>query len=397
MDPQLHRRHVSSRRAHHRGHGRGSQTADQLSGHGAEPAGGHLTAAYDFALPPELIAQHPAPERDGSRLLVLAGDHLVHAHFRELGTFLNAGDLLVLNETRVIAARLIGRRAVTGGRVELLLLHPAGATRYDPAAPRWIALARPARRLHPGDRVDFDGLGTAEIVGLHAEGMREIELQTSLPFEDFLARAGRLALPPYIHNDSAEAQERYQTIFARVPGSVAAPTASLHFTGDVLRDVEARGIDLARIVLDVGLGTFRPIAAERLDGHTMHSERYAIPTEAGARIEAALREGRRVVAAGTTVVRALEGNIQAHGRIVPGEGVTDLFITPGFQFRAVDAMITNFHLPKSSLLVLVSAFAGRERIAHAYAEAIAQRYRFFSFGDAMLIERTQPVPSGDEG
>jgi S-adenosylmethionine:tRNA ribosyltransferase-isomerase len=320
--------------------------------------------------------------------MVLDGDRIEHARFADLGEHLHAGDLLVLNETRVIAARLIGRRAVTGGRVELLLLHPAESSRYDPRALRWIALARPARRLRPGERVEFGELGQAEVVAAHDEGVREVAFRLNVPFEDFLAGAGRLPLPPYVHNDSDDAQARYQTIFARVPGSVAAPTASLHFTAPLLDRLEAGGIELARIVLDVGLGTFRPIAAERIDLHAMHAETYVIPSAAAARIEAARREGRRVVAAGTTVVRALEGNIHTHGRIVPGEGETDVFITPGFGFRAVDMMITNFHLPKSSLLVLVSAFAGNDRIARAYAAAIERRYRFFSFGDAMLIART---------
>lgn len=320
-------------------------------------------------------------------MLVVERDGLRDAHFSQLPTYLRAGDVLVLNETRVIAARLFGRRPQTGGRVELLLLHPAQASRYDPQASRWIALARPARRLHAGDRVEFGDFGSAEITRVLEHGAREIAFSLSVPFEEFLSRAGRLPLPPYVHNDSDEAQERYQTIFARVPGSVAAPTASLHFTAALLARLEREGVELARIVLDVGLGTFRPIATNSIDEHAMHRETYAIPAEAARRIKAARQAGRRVVAAGTTVLRALEGNIQTHGAIVEGEGATELFITPGYRFAAVDAMITNFHLPKSSLLVLVSAFAGRQRIASAYAHAVERRYRFFSFGDAMLIER----------
>jgi S-adenosylmethionine:tRNA ribosyltransferase-isomerase len=272
-----------------------------------------------------------------------------------------------------------------------LLLHPARTARYDPSARRWIALAKPARRLRAGSQValrDADrSYGSATVIAELADGMREIEFALDLPLEEFLERAGRLPLPPYIHNESAEAQTRYQTVFARIPGSVAAPTASLHFTPEVLAAIEARGVEIVRLTLDVGLGTFRPIVAMRVEEHRMHAESYAIPEATAAAVERARAEGRRIVAAGTTVVRALEGSIQKHGRVVQGEDATEIFIQPGFAFRAVDAMITNFHLPQSSLLVLVSAFAGRERIMRAYAEAIERRYRFFSFGDAMFIAR----------
>jgi len=323
--------------------------------------------------------------------MILDGERTGHGAFRDLPAVLRDGDLLVLNETRVIAARIFGRRLPTGGRVEFLLLHPAHAARYDPAATRWVALAKPARRLHPGARVALEGprgtLGSATVTAELPDGLREIEFDLDLPFEAFLAEAGRLPLPPYIRTDSPEAQARYQTVFARVPGSVAAPTASLHFTPEVLRAVEERGVRIARLTLDVGLGTFRPIASATLEEHRMHAESYTIPPETAEAVDLARSQGRRVVAAGTTVVRALEGSIRAHGRVVPGEDATDIFIAPGFAFRAVDAMITNFHLPQSSLLVLVSAFAGRERILRAYDEAIAQRYRFFSFGDAMFVTR----------
>jgi S-adenosylmethionine:tRNA ribosyltransferase-isomerase len=322
-------------------------------------------------------------------LLVLAGDAIDDRRFSDLPGYLAAGDVLVLNETRVIAARIFGERVPSGGRVEFLLLHPARGARYDPSATRWIALAKPARRLRTGSQVELRDVGQtfgrATVTAELEDGMREIELALDLPFEEYLARAGTLPLPPYIHNDSADAQARYQTVFARIPGSVAAPTASLHFTPEVLAAIEARGVEIVRLALDVGLGTFRPIVAQRLEEHRMHSESYAIPAATADAVERARAEGRRVVAAGTTVVRALEGVIQKHGRVVEGEDATDIFIQPGFRFRAVDAMITNFHLPQSSLLVLVSAFAGRKTIARAYAEAIERRYRFFSFGDAMLI------------
>lgn len=319
--------------------------------------------------------------------MVLDGTVPEDRTFSDLPGVLRPGDLLVLNETRVIAARIAGTRAPSGGRVELLLLHPSGSGRYDPTATRWIALAKPARRLRAGERIAFGELGEARVCDTAEGGIREVEFALAVPFETFLERAGRLPLPPYVRNDSDEAQRRYQTVFARVPGSVAAPTASLHFTSDLLERIAARGVEIARIALDVGLGTFRPIATERIDEHVMHREAYAIAPEAAAAIETARAQGRRIVAAGTTVVRALEGNIRKHRRVVPGEDVTDLYIRPGFAFQAVDAMITNFHLPRSSLLVLVSAFAGRERIARAYAAAVERRYRFFSFGDAMFVTR----------
>ena len=307
-----------------------------------------------------------------------------HRVFRDLPDYLREGDVLVLNETRVIAARVFGAR-LSGGRVELLLLRPAHG-RYDPSATRWQALAKPGRRLQPGQRVTFGDLGEAQIAGVHDDGVREVEFSLSVPFETFLERAGTLPLPPYIHNESEQAQERYQTIFAREPGSVAAPTASLHFTQAVFDALENRGVQIVKLVLDVGLGTFRPMQGVRLDEHVMHSESFSIPQRTVDAIDAAKREGRRVVAAGTTVVRALEGSAAKHGSVRAGAEETNLFITPGFQFRVVDAMITNFHLPQSTLMVLVSAFAGRDTILHAYEEAVKREYRFFSFGDAMFIE-----------
>lgn len=324
--------------------------------------------------------------RDAARLMIVADSDDEDARFSDLPHYLRAGDVLAINETRVIAARLLGRREPTGGRAELLLLHPAGDERYRGDALRWVALARPARRLRVGARVAFAG-ATATVLAELEEGAREVAFELEEPFESFLERVGRLPLPPYVRADSAEAQRGYQTVFARVPGSVAAPTASLHFTPELLTRIEDGGVEIARITLDVGLGTFRPMTAAHIDEHRMHAETYCIPPAAAAAIERALAEGRRIVAAGTTVVRALEGNAQTHGRIVAGTGRTDLFISPGFPFRVVDTMITNFHLPRSTLLVLVSAFAGRRRIRRAYAHAVARRYRFFSFGDAMLLQR----------
>jgi S-adenosylmethionine:tRNA ribosyltransferase-isomerase len=316
---------------------------------------------------------------------VLRHGEIAHRTFRDLPEFLRAGDVLVLNETRVIAARVFGTRP-TGGHVELLLLRPTHHGRYDPHATRWQALAKPGRRLREGQRVEFGALGEAVITAVHDDGVRDVEFSLTVPFESFLERAGRLPLPPYIHNDSSEAQERYQTIFAREPGSVAAPTASLHFTDRVLDDIRNKGAEIVKLVLDVGLGTFRPMQGKTLDEHVMHSESFAIPQHTLDSIERAKREGRRIIAAGTTVMRALEGSAAKHGRLRAGEDETDIFITPGFRFRVVDAMITNFHLPQSTLMVLVCAFAGYEPIMNAYKEAVAREYRFFSFGDAMFIE-----------
>ncbi|HEY8321162.1 MAG TPA: tRNA preQ1(34) S-adenosylmethionine ribosyltransferase-isomerase QueA [Candidatus Baltobacteraceae bacterium] len=345
-----------------------------------------MTAAYRFDLPEHLIAQRPAPERDGSRLMVLRGDGIEHRTFRDLPEILRPGDLLVLNETRVIAARLFGTRE-TGGKAEVLLLRPSDRARYDPASVHWLALARPGRKLRDGARILFGDLGSATVTAVHEDdGVRELAFDLNVPFETLLERAGKLPLPPYIHNDTSDAQERYQTVFARTPGSVAAPTASLHFTPELFERLTARGVETTKLVLDVGLGTFRPMQSERVDEHVMHAESYLLPEATVAAIGSAKAEGRRVIAVGTTVARALEGNIRTHGRLVAGDGETDIFISPGFAFGAIDAMITNFHLPQSTLLVLVSALAGRERILAAYAEAVARGYRFFSFGDAMLIE-----------
>jgi S-adenosylmethionine:tRNA ribosyltransferase-isomerase len=348
-----------------------------------------LTAAYTFHLPEHLIAQQPATPRDASRMLVLRQGTIEHRVFHDLPEYLRAGDVLVLNETRVIAARVFGTRP-TGGHVELLLLRPTHHGRYDPAATRWQALAKPGRRLREGQRVCFGDLGEAAVTAVHEDGVRDVEFALNVPFETFLERAGKLPLPPYIHNDSAEAQERYQTIFAREPGSVAAPTASLHFTERVLDDIRANGVEIVKLVLDVGLGTFRPMQTETLDEHVMHSESFSIPKQTVDAIVRAKNEGRRIIAAGTTVMRALEGSAAKHGRLRAGEDETAIFITPGFQFRIVDAMITNFHLPQSTLLVLVCAFAGYDAIMRAYEDAIARGYRFFSFGDAMFIETCEP-------
>ena len=294
----------------------------------------------------------------------------------------------MLNETRVVRARLRGRRLPGGGAAELLLLHPADGTAFDPAATRWLALVRPGQKLLTGRQVAIGDAALVTIEDVQSAGVRVLRFESDVRVGDLLERYGEIPLPPYIGEAGRPYADRYQTIFARVPGSVAAPTASLHFTERTFADLERRGVEVARIVLDVGLGTFRPIVEERLEAHPMHAERYEIPPRSADAIERARRAGRRIVAAGTTVVRALEAAAGEDGRIRAGSGETDLYITPGFCFRVIDAMLTNFHLPRSTLLVLVSAFGGYEAVRRAYSEAVMERYRFFSFGDAMFIERT---------
>jgi S-adenosylmethionine:tRNA ribosyltransferase-isomerase len=340
-----------------------------------------LTRDFDYLLPPESIAQKPVP-RGESRLLVLdrTGPER-HARVRDLPRLLGAGDLLVLNDTRVIPARLFGRSA-GGGRMEILLVE-----RLDER--EWYALARPGRRARPGAVIELDGGLSAEVAEKHEDG--RIRLRFSEPIEPCLDRLGHVPLPPYIHRpDTPEDRERYQTVYARRPGAIAAPTAGLHFTEELLREIQAAGVEIARVTLHVGIGTFKPVSAERIDEHRMDSERYEIDEETAETIRRTRADGRRVVAVGTTVVRSVESAAMAgHGDVEAGSASTDLFITPGFRFQVVDALLTNFHLPRSTLLMLVSAFAGRERVLAAYQEAIREGYRFYSYGDAMLAERLQ--------
>ncbi|MGH7755419.1 MAG: tRNA preQ1(34) S-adenosylmethionine ribosyltransferase-isomerase QueA, partial [Vulcanimicrobiaceae bacterium] len=311
---------------------------------------------------------------------------LDHRKFRDLPQILRPDDLLVINETRVLRARLHGRREPTGGAVELLLLRPVDGRRFDPSIKRWWALAKPARRLTVGTRIRFGDEATARVVAAEAGGMRGLEFEIDGSFATFLERYGEVPLPPYVGPGDRDRDAAYQTVFARVPGSAAAPTASLHFTDHTFAQLAARGVEVGRIILDVGIGTFKPIATDRVAAHRMHAERYEIPPETAAAIAAAKRAGRRIVAAGTTVVRALEAAADGTG-VRSGEAEADLFIRPGYRFAVVDALLTNFHLPGSTLLVLVSAFAGYERTIRAYRAAIDERYRFYSFGDAMLVAR----------
>ena len=293
--------------------------------------------------------------------------------------------MLAINETRVVRARLHATRE-GGGSAEILLLRPRAQAAYDSSAREWLALVRPGRKLRTGARL-FAGTAGATIVDVLPDGPRVVRFDDGVDVGALLDAHGELPLPPYVGAGDAARAERYQTVFARVPGSVAAPTASLHFTAEILDAIRARGVVVAPLVLDVGIGTFRPMTGASVDEHVMHAERYAIPADTAEAIAAAKREGRRVVAAGTTVLRALEGAALQSGGLPAGEGETDLFVTPGFEFRVVDALLTNFHLPRSTLLLLVSAFAGYGRVRRAYQAAVERQYRFFSFGDAMFVER----------
>ena len=333
---------------------------------------------FDYDLPEELIAQTPLAQRDASRLLVLPRHQgtCSHRHFFELPSLLRKGDLLVFNDTRVIPARLHGRKRDTGAKVEVFLLK-----RLD--LDRWETLVRPGRKLRPGTEVVFSDELSAVIEDTTEFGGRIVRFCWQGVFEEILQRLGEVPLPPYIHEKLPD-PERYQTVYARENGSAAAPTAGLHFTPELLSQVREQGIQTAYVTLHVGLGTFRPVAVESIQDHVMHSEQYAISAETAALVNETRRQGGRVIAVGTTAVRTLETAGQS-GQLQPCSGFTNIFIYPGYEYKIIDGLITNFHLPKSTLLMLVSALAGRERVLAAYKEAVEQRYRFFSFGDAMFI------------
>ncbi|HET7694937.1 MAG TPA: tRNA preQ1(34) S-adenosylmethionine ribosyltransferase-isomerase QueA [Vicinamibacterales bacterium] len=347
--------------------------------------------AFDFELPEELIAQ-TAVARGASRLLVLdrSTSAVSHASIRDLPRWLRAGDLLVANDTRVFPARLIGRRVPSGGAVECLLLQAEGEASAD-RAEVWQALMHPGQKLKPGARVVFEGAGAR----LHGEvlerlffGRRRIRLTPERGrVADAIDALGHVPLPPYIHRDDTAAdRERYQTVFAAHRGSVAAPTAGLHFDASLLEALSSAGVERATITLHVGYGTFKPVRVDEVQDHVVDPEPYDIGEAAARAIDAALDERRRVIAVGTTTTRALEHAARrGGGRPAAGRGEADVFIYPGFEFRVISGLLTNFHLPKSSLLMLVSAFAGRERVLEAYRQAVAQRYRFYSYGDAMLV------------
>jgi len=337
-----------------------------------------LTRDFDYHLPPELIAQTPIEPRDASRLLVLHRESgmVEHRIFRDILEYLRPGDLLVANETRVIPARLWARKVPTGGKVELLLLAKREGT-------SWEALVK-GRKVPVGQRLELAGSRSQGVVEAVTEsGGRLIRFE--IPVEGYLEQLGSVPLPPYIHQP-LDNPERYQTVYARVKGSVAAPTAGLHFTPELIARTKEMGVEWATVLLHIGLDTFRPVTEERPEEHYIHSEYCRLSAEAAGRINAAKAQGRRIIAVGTTSVRVLESAAQgASGEVRAWDGPTELFIYPGFRFRVVEAMITNFHLPRSTLLMLVSAFAGLERIKAAYEEAIQRRYRFYSFGDGMLI------------
>jgi len=337
---------------------------------------------FDYGLPKELIAKFPAEPRDSSRLLVLdrRTGKLEHRIFREIVNYLEEGDLLVINDTKVIPARLFGNLE-TGAKVELLLTR-----QIEPNL--WEVMARPARKLKKGKRIVFDGELSAKVIDYAGEGKRIVEFQLlgDKSFMEKLEEIGHVPLPPYIEREEREEdREKYQTVFARREGAVAAPTAGLHFTDELIKKLKEKGIIIKPVTLHVGPGTFKPVKVENVEEHRMDYETYFIPEETAEAIRKVKERGKRVVAVGTTVVRTLESASDEKGNVKPGEGTTNLFIYPGYKFKVIDALITNFHLPKSTLLMLVSAFAGKERVLNAYREAVKMGYRFYSYGDAMLI------------
>ncbi len=361
-----------------------------------------LVSDFDYNLPEDLIAQEPLADRAASRMLVLdrGAGSWGHRRFADLPEYLRPGDCFVLNDTRVLPARLVTRRP-TGGRTELLLLRPLEGPDErrlrresgPPACHLWEALARPAKRLRVGTELDFGGRLTATVLEQGEEGLVQVRLDCDGELLEALEEVGLTPLPPYIRRphqeeDTAHEQvdrQRYQTVYAETPGAVAAPTAGLHFTSEMLSVLEAQGVAVARLTLHVGLGTFRPVTVERVAEHRMHGEYYWVGEAAAALINQRRAVGGRVLAVGTTVTRTLETVADEQGRVHAGEGWSEIFLYPGYRFRAVDMLLTNFHLPRSTLLMLVSAFAGRELVLAAYAAAVEERYRFYSYGDCMLI------------
>lgn len=338
------------------------------------------TSDFYYDLPQELIAQDPLEDRSSSRLLVLnreTGERR-HCVFREIAEFLNPGDCLVVNNTKVIPARLMGVKEETGAGIEVLLLK-----RCEDNV--WETLVKPGKKARPGARISFgDGLLVGEVLEVVEEGNRRIRFTYEGIFEEILDRLGQMPLPPYITHQLKD-KNRYQTVYARHEGSAAAPTAGLHFTPELLKEIGEKGVKLAHVTLHVGLGTFRPVKVEDVTQHHMHSEFYVVEEEQARLINETKAAGGRVICVGTTSCRTLESAAGENGLLRAGSGWTDIFIYPGYRFQMMDALITNFHLPESTLLMLVSAFAGKEQVMAAYEEAVRERYRFFSFGDAMLI------------
>ncbi|HXT14512.1 MAG TPA: tRNA preQ1(34) S-adenosylmethionine ribosyltransferase-isomerase QueA [Gemmatimonadaceae bacterium] len=341
---------------------------------------GTRTSDYDFDLPHDRIAQRPLERRDASRLMVVdrAAGTIAHRTFADVAQLIDPRDVLVVNRTRVMRARLLGQRA-SGAPAEILLLKPLGGARYE-------AMVSPGGKLKPGRRVDIAPGFTAEILEVTERRTRIVRLESELPLDDAIERHGHIPLPPYIERaDAPEDAERYQTVFARESGSVAAPTAGLHFTPELLEHLSAQGVARAEVLLHVGAGTFKPVEVDDPAQHVMHEEWYALSPESAALINARRAAGGHVWAVGTTSVRTLESAADEHGVVRAGEGETRIFIRPPYRFRAVDRVITNLHLPRSTLIMLVAAFAGYELTMRAYREAVAHRYRFYSYGDAMAI------------
>ena len=338
------------------------------------------TSDFYYDLPEELIAQDPLEDRSSSRLLALdkKTGETEHCVFREVVDYLEPGDCLVINDTKVLPARLIGAKEETGARIEVLLLKRGS----DDV---WETLVKPGRKAKSGTRISFgDGLLTGEVVDIVDEGNRLIRFEYEGIFEEILDQLGQMPLPPYITHQLKD-KERYNTVYAEHPGSAAAPTAGLHFTPELLEEIKEKGVDIAHVTLHVGLGTFRPVKVDDVENHHMHSEFYMIDEAAAEKINRAKENGKRVICVGTTSCRTIESAADEYGRIKACSGWTDIFIYPGYQFKILDALITNFHLPESTLVMLVSALAGREHVLAAYEEAVKERYRFFSFGDAMFI------------
>lgn len=336
---------------------------------------------FDYELPEELIAQDPLEDRSSSRLMVLDREtgEFEHKVFKDIIDYLNPGDCLVLNNTKVIPARLYGAKEGTNARIELLLLK-----RKENDV--WETLVKPGKKAKPGTRIVFgDGLLVGEIIDIVDEGNRLIKFHYEGIFEEILDKLGQMPLPPYITHELKD-KNRYQTVYAKYDGSAAAPTAGLHFTKELLEQVKAKGIKIAEVTLHVGLGTFRPVKVDNILDHHMHSEFYMVSKEAADTINTAKKEGHRVISVGTTSTRTLESAADENGMLRECSGWTEIFIYPGYSFKVIDGLITNFHLPQSTLVMLVSALAGREHVLNAYKEAVKERYRFFSFGDAMFIK-----------
>ena len=339
------------------------------------------TSDFYYDLPEELIAQDPLEDRSSSRLLVLDKEtgNTEHHIFRDIVGYLNPGDCLVINDTKVIPARLIGAKEETGAKIEVLLLKRG-------ADDVWETLVKPGRKAKPGTRISFgDGLLVGEVVDIVDEGNRLIRFEYEGIFEEILDQLGQMPLPPYITHQLKD-KDRYNTVYAKNSGSAAAPTAGLHFTPELLEEIRKKGVDIARVTLHVGLGTFRPVKVDDVENHHMHSEFYMVSEEAAQKINRTKENGGRVICVGTTSCRTIESAADENGHLEACSGWTEIFIYPGYRFKILDALITNFHLPESTLVMLVSALAGKEHVLSAYEEAVKERYRFFSFGDAMFIK-----------